>query len=304
MIDDAAWARLLAEQDGLVTRAQALSVGWHRSSLAHRVRRGHWQVPVPGVLLTVSGTPTRRQLLRAALLHAGSSAALGAATACAWHGIECIADDTRVHVAVPASVRVRSAPLVRVHATTRPFTPVLVDRLPTVPVARAVVDACLTMHGADDVRALCAEAVQRRMCTVERLSAELARAPSAGSATVRGVLAEIADGARSAPEAALHRSLRRVRRLPAYELNVNVYDRFGSWLARPDVVFWESRVIVEVDGWRWHRDPARQRADMRRQTRLEAAGWTVLRYAAADVLRDPGAVAREVAAIVLARAYA
>ncbi|MDT7573405.1 MAG: hypothetical protein QOE05_3579 [Actinomycetota bacterium] len=175
------------------------------------------------------------------------------------------------------------------------------DGFPVAPVARAVIDAAMTLRSTNDVRALCAEAVQRRRTVVDALIQELEAAPSAGSAVVRRVLAEVDAGARSAPEAVLLRALRGTAGLPPYELNVDVYDANGRWLARPDVVFATVRVIVEVDGWRWHRDPARQRADIERHTRLEAAGWTVLRYAAAAVLADADAVAREVANVVRAR---
>jgi hypothetical protein len=303
-IDDAEWARLLVSQEHVVSRGQALACGWTRGAIAHRLRRGYWQTLVPGVLLTVSGTPTARQRLRGALVHAGPLSALAATTACRWHGLTCGADDGLVHVAVPARVRVASNGFVRVHPTVRPWWSYELDGLPVVPVARAVIDAALGMTSVQDVRALCADAVQRRRTSPEQLTAELAGAQSAGSAVVRRVLAEVSAGARSAPEAALLQSLRRLRGIPPYALNVDVHAADGRWLARPDVVFFDCRVIVEVDGWRWHRDPERQRADVRRHTRLEAEGWTVLRYAAAAVLASPDEVAREIAAVVRARAAA
>jgi hypothetical protein len=302
-VDGVEWERLLRSQDRVASRAQALAYGWTARALAHRLQTGSWQRLVPGVLLTVSGEPTSRQLLRAGLLHAGPEAALAAATACRWHGLDCSQDD-RVHVAVPARVRVRSTGFVRVHPTIRPLRVRVRDGLPVMPAPRAVVDAALTMTRENDVRALCAEAVQRRFASVQDLEAELAAAPSAGSALVRRVLAEVRHGARSAPEAALLRALRRLPGLPPYAFNVDVRDVRGAWLARPDVVFASVRVVVEVDGWRWHRDPERQRRDLERHTRLEAAGWTVLRYAASAVLTDPEAVAYEVARVVRARAAA
>lgn len=304
-VDERAWARLLASQDGVVSRAQALAVGWTAGALRHRVRSGRWQLLVPGVLLTVSGTPTPRQRLRGALVHAGGAGALSHATACSWHGLEAIIDrGTVVHVAVPAEVRQGSRGYVQVHPTIRPLRAYARNGLPVVPVARAVIDASMTLLHENDVRALCADAVQRGRTTADELARELAAAPSGGSALVRRVLGEVQGGARSAPEAALLRALRRIRGLPPYALNVDLRDDRGSWLGRPDVVFASVRVVVEVDGWRWHSSPEQQRRDLERHTRLEAAGWTVLRYAAAAVLSDPDAVAREVAAVVRVRAAA
>lgn len=295
------WQRLLLQQDGVASRAQALAMGWHRDAIRHRLRRGEWQTLVPGVLLTVSGTPTSRQLLWGGLAHAGPRAALTGATACRWHGLTCGRDSDVVHVAVPATVRRSSRGYVRVHPTVRPLQSWSLNGLPVVRLSRAIVDTCLQIRDQDEVRALCADAVQQRRTSVAELRVELEGAPSAGSAVLRRVLDEVGAGARSVPEAALLRAMRRLRRLPAYALNVDVYAADGRWLARPDVVFASARVIVEVDGWRWHRDPSRQRADVERHTRLEAAGWTVLRYAAAAVLADADAVAAEVAAVVLAR---
>jgi hypothetical protein len=303
-LDERSWTRLLASQDGVASRTQALAVGWTPTALRYRVRTGRWQLLVPGVLLTMSGTPTRRQLLRGGLVLAGPRSALSSRTACRWHGLDALAEEPEVHVAVPADVRQASRGYVRVHPTIRPFNRYSRDGLPVVALARAVVDACVTLRQMNDVRALCAEAVQRGRVTPAALERELAAAPSAGSAVLRRVLQEISGGARSAPEAALLAALRRIPGLPAYAFNVDVRDDGRRWLARPDVVFAGVRVVVEVDGWRWHSSPERQRADLERHTRLEAAGWTVLRYAAAAVLANADAVAREVAAVVLARAAA
>ena len=300
-IDDQAWQRLLLDQDGVVSRAQALGCGWTATALRHRVVGGRWQLLVPGVLLTTSGTPTQRQRLHGALVHAGPSSALAGATACRWHGLTCAGDEGAVHVAVPADVRRTSRGYVAVHPTIRPLWSYSLDGLQVVPIARAVVDAAQSMTSANDVRALCAQAVQQRRTDVEALVVELEAGRSAGSALVRRVLAEVRDGARSAPEAVLLRALRRCRGLPSYRLNVDVHAPDGTWLAKPDVVFAAGRVIVEVDGWKWHQDPARQRADLERHTRLEAAGWTVLRYAAAAVLADPDGVARQIAQVVVAK---
>jgi len=68
-----------------------------------------------------------------------------------------------------------------------------------------------------------------------------------------------------------------------------VRDRQGHFLARADLAWPDRKVIVEFDG-----DLHRQRdvfvKDTRRQNRLVAAGWTVLRFTSADVLGRPAAV--------------
>jgi very-short-patch-repair endonuclease len=59
-----------------------------------------------------------------------------------------------------------------------------------------------------------------------------------------------------------------------------------------------SRLIVEVDGWAWHRSRAAFVRDRERDRRLLRAGWRTARFIARDVQRDPGAVAAELALIL------
>jgi very-short-patch-repair endonuclease len=63
----------------------------------------------------------------------------------------------------------------------------------------------------------------------------------------------------------------RAAELPDPELNVYI-DGFLV-----DAVWRDQRVIVELDGERWHDQPGVRRRDRRRDLLLEAAGWRVLR---------------------------
>jgi len=71
--------------------------------------------------------------------------------------------------------------------------------------------------------------------------------------------------------------------LPAPELQHVVRDDAGRLLGRADLAWPDQKVLVEFDG-----DVHRERDvfvnDLRRQNRLVAAGWTVLRFTSADVL--------------------
>ena len=75
---------------------------------------------------------------------------------------------------------------------------------------------------------------------------------------------------------------------------MEIFD--GAFVARPDVVFEDVRLAIEVDSWTWHTDKARRRADARRQNQLERLGWTVLRFFREDVFFDPGYVVSEICA--------
>ena len=74
--------------------------------------------------------------------------------------------------------------------------------------------------------------------------------------------------------------------LPEPELNADIYDAHGRWLARGDLVFREWKVLVEYDGWQHERDAQQRQWDHLRREQLEAAGWTVVVITTAD-LRDP-----------------
>jgi very-short-patch-repair endonuclease len=80
--------------------------------------------------------------------------------------------------------------------------------------------------------------------------------------------------------------------MPVLQHPVGAYDLD---MAYPDVL-----LAVEYDG-REHLTPDRARRDLRRQAYLSAAGWTVLRFGAADVLHRPWVVAAVVRRALMAR---
>jgi very-short-patch-repair endonuclease len=66
---------------------------------------------------------------------------------------------------------------------------------------------------------------------------------------------------------------------------------------RVDFYWPELRLIVETDGLRYHRTPAQQAKDRRRDQRLVAAGFTVLRFTHAQVALEPSAVVATLRAV-------
>ena len=290
---------LLAVQDCVLTRGQALR---HLSpaALRHRLRPGGpWQQLLPGVYLTTSGVPTQRQRLRAALLHGGSRAVLGGASAVQQHGLAAPVPDPRVHLLVPHQHRPAPHDLVVVRRTTRPLVPVRRDGLPTAPLPRAVVDACRPLRSERAVRALVAAAVQRRLVPVQALVAELEAGESAGSALVRRVVEEVCDGVRSAPEAELRQLFRMSLVLPAPLWNCRLLH-LGSWLADPDAYFEDAGLVVESDSREWHLSPQDWEATLARHARMEATGLHVLHVPPQRHRHSPEVVLAEVEAAYLA----
>ena len=85
--------------------------------------------------------------------------------------------------------------------------------------------------------------------------------------------------------------------LPRPKAQVTIRDRWGRALGRPDLYYPEQRLGIEYDGGS-HRESLAE--DNRRQNRLLKAGVRLLRFTAADVLRDPDSVVSQVRAVLRA----
>jgi very-short-patch-repair endonuclease len=79
---------------------------------------------------------------------------------------------------------------------------------------------------------------------------------------------------------------------PEPELNGNIYNDDGEFMARGDLLYRAERVVVEFDGWYHERSSAQRQRDLRRRELLEAAGWTVVIVTTADLRAPAEVVAR------------
>jgi very-short-patch-repair endonuclease len=110
-----------------------------------------------------------------------------------------------------------------------------------------------------------------------------------GAARAALLLSAAADRADSAAERLLITILRRaglsgwVRGMP-----------FGRWTI--DLAFPDAMVAVEVDGWAWHMDVDRFRADRHKGNALVRARWDLLRFTWHDLSNRPDYVAGEIRA--------
>lgn len=83
------------------------------------------------------------------------------------------------------------------------------------------------------------------------------------------------------------------RELPRPELQYQVYDQFGEFVARLDMAYPLLKLGMEYDG-RGHLTEWQQQADARRLNRLAEFGWTILRFTSPDILRNPDTMATQV----------
>jgi len=293
MKPDRAALWLLANQRGVLSREQALDSDVSEDMLRHRLRRGgSWQRLLPGVYLTVTGQPTREQRQIAAMLYAGPSSIITGPAALRNYGIR--GPETEiVDVLLPAARKRASRDFVVIHRTRRiPRQWTSDGPLRFAPAARAVADAVRELGRLADARAVVGSAVQKSRCTVVQLADELAAGPIRGSAQLRAVLAEVADGVRSAAEGDFH-ALVRTSSLPKPMLNARLFLD-GALLGIVDAWWPEAGVAVEIDSREWHFEPAAWEATMRRHALLTAAGIFVIHVSPLQIRTEPGRIVRDI----------
>jgi very-short-patch-repair endonuclease len=140
------------------------------------------------------------------------------------------------------------------------------------------------------VTAVLAEAVQRDHATVRQLAYELEKAQRNGTAFLREVLTQIADGARSAPEGQLRRIALGSRILPTVRWNPKMPDG----LPTPDGYIEEARLALEVDSREFHLTPDDWERTLDHHNKLAAAGILVLHFTPKQIREEPDRVRRQI----------
>lgn len=291
-------AEAASRQHGVVTRAQLLAAGLTADAIDARVRSRrllplHRGVYLHGALVGPLEPARSREM--AAALACGRGALVSHASAASLWGLLPAppagqagqAGRARpVHVTVPGGDRGRR-PGIRPHRVAR-IPPCDAARLVGIPVtapARTLVD----LAGGVGSRALeqaMAEAERRGLAELDDVAAALERAGRVrGTSRLRRL---IEAGTRPAytRSAAEERFLGLVRggRLSPPETNVH--------LAGVEVDFyWRAeRVVVEVDGFAYHGSRGAYERDRRRDARLVAEGFRVVRVTWRQLVDEPNAV--------------
>lgn len=193
--------------------------------------------------------------------------------------------DVRCRIAdVPAGDVLRLGP-----AAVRCLRPVraVADLLRQLPLEDAVVVADAAWHGG--------------LCDARAVRLELAaHAGLKGVVQARRVL-DLADPrAESPPETRLRLGLHGAGLVVVPQFVV--LDAQGRFVARVDLAMPDLRLAVEHDGQAVHQQPGVFASDRRRQNALVAAGWTVLRFTAADLRHGAAPAVAQVLALVRAAA--
>jgi hypothetical protein len=294
-LDEGALLARLAAQHGVISRAQAAACGMTPGTLRHRVRPGGpCKTLLPGVYLANTGSAGRAQLDMAALLYAGSGSVLSGLSALSRHGARVLRTEV-VDVLVPAARIRRDARFAPLHRTTRMPERVCYSGQVNYTLApRAVADAARWLTEARTVRGIVADAVQRGLCPLDRLTEELAAGPACGSALLRQAVAEVAGGARSVAEGDFVLLIKRAG-LPEPMLNPRLFAG-ETFIASPDCWWPRAGLAAEVDSREWHLSPADWERTLARHRRMTGYGITVLHFTPGQIAREPRAVIRDLAA--------
>jgi Protein of unknown function (DUF559) len=277
-------ARLATAQHGVVARQQLLLLGFSDASVKRRVRGGRLHVVHRGVYavghrsLTVDG---RRM---AAVMAAGRGAVLSHATAAGAWELRPRASGL-IHVTIPGDPgRGRRAGL-RVHRS-RTLTPGDTTTHRGIPITtpvRTIIDLARTLERRPLEHALDI-AEQRSLIDF----AELHSRPIPPS--LKAVLSLYTVGSTVTRSEMEERFLALCddHGIPRPAVNARIEGE------EVDFVWRDANLVVEVDGYRYHRGPSAFESDRERDVELALASWRVLRFTWTQLTTRAAWVARAV----------
>lgn len=300
-VPDREVAKLAKEQHGVVGRDQLLGLGLTSSAIGRRVDAGRLHVIHRGVYAVGHTAITRHGRWMAAVLASGDGAVLSHRSATALYGAWG-SGAGEVHVTVPR--KCRSTRSIRRHFSVLPEDECdVVDGIPTTSASRAVLDL----------------AAERGEAAAESALRELEYLEIYGAVSLPTLLARHPNhlGARACREALDH-----LRDDPGGRIRSDLEELFIAFLdarkiPRPRLNFWlsigddrfqvdclwpDARLVVELDDWKSHGTKRGFRKDRRRDRRLDAAGYRVVRITEDQILSEPDALASDLQASVIAYA--
>lgn len=291
----------LPNADGVprvLSRAEATALGFGRRAIEHRLATRRWHRILPHTYLTGS-TLTWTDRVTAALRYAGPESLLTGAGALADLGLRTVRRPDRLLLLVPRDNHVRPAGWVRLRRTDRMPAPSLVPGPRRADLPRAVADLALERRYLDDVRALVAQSLRARLCTLPELWAELETGPRQHSANLRRALEDMDAGAWSAPEARAAAILRRSD-VPDFEQNARIELPSGEHLY-VDFLWRALRAVLEIDSDEHHGDPGDRDDTDARHLKLQTSGLSVAHRRPSLVCTQPRRFRREMEAWLAAR---
>ena len=279
-------AALAAAQHGVVARWQLVELGLGRGAIQHRLDRGRLHRVHVGVYNVGHPRVMPRGRLMAAVLACGRQAVLSHRSAAALWNL--LADNRRrTDVTVPGRTRAGIGAVILHQPRTLDARDVtVVDAIPATAVGRTLLDVAATRPWRELERAF-ENAERQRVLDLREVRDVLERSPGhRGRRPLVALIEQLHD-----PPPTLRSELERellerliAAKLPLPSLNVTVegHEVDFAWL--------DHKVIVEIDGWEFHRGRAAFERDRRRDVDLQLRGYIVLRFTWARLRHEPDAV--------------
>ena len=276
---------------GVIEGRRLRDFGLTKENIAYRVRTGRLHRRYPGVFAVGRpDLPLFGEFL-AAVLSCGPRAVLSRRSAARLWGIA-TGGTYRIDVTAPRSIKPKRG--IRLH---RPLSLDALDTtthegIPVTSVAQTLLDLAAPAYRVN-VGRLLHEASVQEVLDMRAVWAVLACSPRApGARSLDEAAREEVPFSRSGLESAAWEVFREFGvSLP--KGNQWVWD--GEKLVEVDFVWFDERLIVEVDGGRYHSTRWRRRQDAAKTAALRAQGWKVLRF---DDVQVAGAPAQMVAAVL------
>jgi very-short-patch-repair endonuclease len=276
---DPAIAALADRRHGVVSRSLLLAAGFTARQIERRVQAGRLHAVLRGVYAVGHRVLTLEGRWMAATLATGG--VLSHATAAAAWDLRATSSPL-IHVTVPGDAGRKRRTGVRVHrsATLGAAATTTHRGIPITTPARTIVDLSRSLAGRA-LEQVVDRADQRGLIDFDHLR-------QANPASLRAVLQSY----RPAPtRSELEERFLRLcddHGIPRPETNTRIEG------LEVDFVWRDRRLIVEVDGYAYHRSPASFERDRERDVTLKIAGWDVLRFTWGQIERRGGWVAAAV----------
>jgi hypothetical protein len=295
---DGALAALAQQQHGVFAAVQVCRAGGDRQVISRRVRSGRWE-RLSSRVFGYPGTPnTLERRLQAAVLH--DPGAVVSHTASARLQRFMFLQSVRAEVTTTYQASNRN-PFAAVHKSVDLTEPdiIICGGIRTTSPARTVADL-LSGLGRVRTERIIDDLLSSRRMTMDDLIAVHDRYARGGRPTtvaMREIIAARSAGG-TAPASVLESMALEVfvrAGLPEPVLQFPL-PGWGEGPARTDMAWPEQRVLVELDGRRWHDRDASFETDRERDNAAVLAGWTPFRFTHRHLTERPGYVIRTVSA--------
>lgn len=281
---------LVRQQHGVIARSQLLGIGLSPRAIEHRVARGRLHPLWRGVYAVGRPAVSQKGRWMAAVLACGPEALLSHRTAATLWGFASTAGE-EIDIVVPVGTY-RRQPGIEMHRRSVLGTEHRreVAGIPVTDPTSTLVDLASCVPEWKVERAI-NEADRLDLIDPQMLRSEIRELePRPGMACMRRLL-----GCDALTDTGLERKFLAIVRSAGLPRPLTQEQVSGY---RVDFFWPDLGLVVETDGWRYHRTAGEQATDHRRDQAHTAAGLTTLRFAESQVRYKPEEVRTRLVAVV------